>query len=100
MLDYGGTNVFSVNAGDDLQIKYTNAAGPAASTACETTGFLDQAVDMYSNIIPKADTIVASTALLNAPLVIDNVGVDIGGNAGADNLIRLRVYVRIHQVLA
>ena len=40
----GGTAYAGVGAGEDLVLKYTDAAGVQCSSVIETTGFLDQAV--------------------------------------------------------
>ncbi len=99
MLDYG-SNVFTEST-DNLQVKYTDGSGAAASQAIETTGFIDQSADTYTNALAKIDTIVAAASLANQALVLHNTGDgEIAGNAANDNVLRVRVRYRIHQVLA
>ncbi len=79
-----GSEVLTVNTGDDLIVNYVGAAGLAATAAIETTGFLDQAADTFQ--IAKGVAVPAGTIaeLVNTPLVLDNNGVEFAGNATDD----------------
>lgn len=91
LLDYGGTNVFTESA-DNLAIRYNNGSGVIVSEAIETTGFIDQAADTLTNAIAKADTIAAKSGSEGLALVLHNTGDgEIAGNAGNDNLLRVKV---------
>lgn len=61
-----GTAFAGVAAGEDLVLKYTNAAGAQVSGVVETTGFLDQATDQ-SRIV-HAPGATAATAGDYAPV--------------------------------
>lgn len=85
-LDYAGTAYAGIAVGENLVIKYTNAAGDTASSEIETVGFLDQANDEYRWAIPGGvDGAVLDrdvTALANQPLVLHLlVGEIITGNS-------------------
>lgn len=88
---YGGTNVFT-ESGDNLAVKYTDDSGVAVSTTIETTGWIDQNTSAQTRAIPVLDAIVADESdCVNAPLVLDNLGSEIAGNAGNDNT--MEVYI-------
>lgn len=94
-LDYG-SEVFTESA-DNLAIKYTDADGVAVSQAVESTGFIDQAADTYTNALPSADAIVAATGCENQALVLDNTGDgEFGGNASDDSAIIVGISYRVH----
>ncbi len=90
-----GTEVLT-EAGDNLAVKYTDASGVAVSQTIETTGFIDQAVDTYTNAVPVADAIVAATGCENQALVLDNLLAEFGGNASADATMTIGVAYRVH----
>jgi len=96
-LAYGGTNAFT-EAGDNLAIKYTDDSGVAVSQTIETTGFIDQTADTYTNAEPAIDAIVAASAGENAPLVLDNLGSAIAGNAANDNTLEVRVFYQVMSI--
>lgn len=84
---------FRLNAGsealtesdDDLQVRYVDASGVAATGAIEATGLMDQVVDTYAHV--KGIDIAAGTVaqLVNTALVLDNDGDgEYGGNASND----------------
>lgn len=83
-------------AGDNLGIKYTNAAGVQVCTTIECTGFIDQTVDTYTNAVPKADNIVAASACENKALVLDNLGSEFAGNASNDATMDIGIAYRVH----
>jgi len=96
-LVYGGTNVFT-ESGDNLGIKYTNAAGVQVSNTIESTGFIDQAASTYTNAEPATDAIVAASAAENAALVLDNLNNNIAGNAADDNTLEVSVAYRVVEI--
>lgn len=56
-----------VAAGEDLAIKYTNAAGAIVSTTLETTGFIDQLTAQIRTCKAIATDLIP---VVNAPLVL------------------------------
>ena len=96
-LNYGGTNAFT-EAGDNLGIKYTDAAGVQVSGTIESTGFIDQTADTYTNAIPAGDAIVAATGAEAQALVLDNLGSNFAGNAADDNTMTIRVYYEVQAI--
>jgi hypothetical protein len=95
-LDYG-SNVFT-EGGDNMAIKYTNAAGAIVSDTIEATNFIDAAADTITNAIAKKDAIVAYASAANKALVLDNVGNNYAGNAGADTTMDVIVTYRVHTI--
>lgn len=95
-LNYG-SNVFT-EGGDNLGIKFTNAAGFQVSNTIETTGFIDQSADTQTNAIPAADAIVASASAEAAALVLDNLGSNIAGNAADDSTLTVRTYYLVQSL--
>jgi hypothetical protein len=63
--DYGTAAYAGIAAGEDLALKYTDAAGTALITV-EATGFLDQTSDQRRVALPLANF----TPVANAPLVL------------------------------
>lgn len=95
ILDYGGTNVFT-ETDDNLAVRYTDGSGVIVSQAIETTGFIDQSADTMTTAESKIDVIAAKTASENKALVLHNTGDgEIGGNAGNDNLMRVRIFYAV-----
>lgn len=82
-------------AGDNLGIKYTDAAGVQVSQTIESTGFIDQAVDTYTNGEVAIDGIVAASAAENAALVLDNLGSNFAGNASNDATLEISTLYRV-----
>lgn len=101
-LDYAGTNVFTESTAN-LTVKYNNGAGAAAGFSIESTGFIDQATDTASFNSSKlggaadlGNIILAKAAVENLPLVLHNIGAgEIAGNAGNDNVLRVRTYFAV-----
>lgn len=96
-LVYGGTNAFT-ESGDNLGIKYENAAGVQVCTTIETTNFISATADTYTNAVPKADNIVAATGAEAKALVLDNLGNNFAGNAADDNTLEVRVYYAVQAI--
>lgn len=86
-LDFNTAAYTGVDAGDDLNIKYTDGVGVTAATV-ETTGFLDQSADTYAAAYPSADSLILP---VNAPLVA-SLG---GAVATGDSPIAARVFYRV-----
>lgn len=98
MLDYGGTNVFT-EAADNLEIGWGTTVAKIASQVIECTGFIDQAADTYTNALPKIDSIATPAQLDNLGLYLHNPNDEFAGNAGGDNILRVRTHARAHQIL-
>lgn len=96
-LVYGGNNAFT-ESGDNLGIKYTDDSGVQVSNTIETTGFIDQTADTYTNAEPATDAIVAAAAAENQALVLDNLGSAIAGNAADDNTLEVSVLYRVVEI--
>lgn len=87
-LDYGGTAYAGIAAGEDLAIKYSDAAGATLATV-EATGFLDATADAFRYVAPT--TTAAFTPVADAPLVLHMLtGEIITGNSP----LKLRVLYR------
>jgi len=90
-----GSEVLTESA-DNLVIKYTDDSGVAVSGVIESTGFIDQSSDTYTNATPVADAIVAASACENQALVLDNNGDgEIAGNASNDATLDVHISYRI-----
>ena len=85
-------------SGDNLGIKYTDDSGVQVSQTIESTGFIDQAADTYTNAEPAINGIVAASAGENAPLVLDNLGSNFTGNASDDATLEVSVAYRIVEI--
>ena len=59
---------------DNLVIRYQNTTGDVVSEIIETTGFIDQTTDQYTQAIPVIDPIVAKAVCENTALVLHNNG--------------------------
>lgn len=93
-----GSEVLAETA-DNLVVRYTDGSGAIVSETIETTGFIDQAADTYSNSIPKKDVIVAATGNVNKALVLHNSGDgELTGNASDDAVLEVYITYRIHDV--
>lgn len=88
-----GTAYGGIAAGEDLSIKYTNAAG-AAVGGCEATGFLDQATAQtrFLQAYRAASGVSDITPVADAPLVLHMLTGEI---TTGDSPLRLRVYYRV-----
>lgn len=80
---------------DNLQIKYVDGSGTAASQAIEMTGFIDAAADAITNALPKIDVLGVKTLFENQPLVIHNIGDGEFGGGNAANVIRIKINYRV-----
>jgi hypothetical protein len=88
-----GTAYGGIAAGEDLSIKYTDAAG-AAVGGCEATGFLDQttAQTRFLRGYNAASGVSDITPVANAALVLHMLTGEI---TTGDSPLRLRVYYRV-----
>lgn len=94
ILDYG-SEVLTVNAGDNLVIQY-NTSGQDATAAIETDGFLTAAADTVCFVNAAGIATVPAANVVDKALELFNVGVDFGGNASADTTLTVKVSYRIH----
>ncbi len=76
---------------DDLNVKYTNGSGAAASTTLEATGLLDATSDQIRTLKALATDI---TPVANAALVLHNTGDGEFGGTGSP--CRVKVAYRVH----
>ena len=88
--DYN-TTVYTVGTAGDLQVKYTDGSGAAASSTRACTGFIDQASDQLS-LIEKVDGTVVP--VVNAALVLTCATAN---PTLGDSPINIRITYRIHQ---
>lgn len=93
-----GTAYGGIAAGEDLSVKYTNAAGAEVGEA-ETTGFLDQATAQTRHVRPHtaASAISSITPVANAALVAHMLTGEI---TTGDSALHCRVYYRIVPMFA
>lgn len=80
---------------DNLAVRYIGTTGQIVSQAVETTGLIDQAGKMHSDILPKIDPITTEAQSVNAALVLHNTGDGEFGGGNAANTIRVTVAYRI-----
>ena len=98
ILDYGGTNVFTVGAGSDLVVEY-GTSNDDITGSIETDGLLTVDVDQIATYFPTSPQ--ASNALsdlTNNNVQLYNAGAEIAGNAGDDNAIVVKIAYRIHPI--
>ena len=89
-LTYGGNNAFTNP--QTLAIKYTNAAGPQASSNITGTGFIDQSANKYQLAELNSGNVMPISSAENSQLVINNIGAsEITGNASLDNSLTVVV---------
>jgi len=87
-LDFNSAAYDGIAAGEDLAIKYENAAGPIAAQV-EATGFLDGGADEHRVVYPLADA--AKEFLANKALVLHML---VGEIATGDSPLKVRVRYR------
>ena len=96
ILDYAGTNAFTVGAGSDLVVEY-GTSGDDITGSIETDGLLTVAVDQIATYFPTSPQ--ASNALsdlTNNTVQLYNTGAEIGGNVGDDNDVVVKIAYRVH----
>ena len=90
VLNYAG--VAYTESGDNMAVKYENAAGVAVSDTIECTGFIDATADTLTNAVPVKDVIVAATGCVNKALVMDNIGSNFAaGTSPVDVIVAYKV---------
>lgn len=90
-----GTEALS-ETNDNLVIRYTDGTGVIVSQAIETTGFIDQEADTYTNTVAKTDSIVPATGAEAQALVLHNTGDgEFAGNASNDAILEVGVFYRV-----
>ena len=95
LLDYG-TNVLSTTD-CDLAIRYNNGSGKIVSEVVQAVGFIDAAADTVAFVRADPGVVVAGASCAAKSLVLDNIGTgEIGGNAGLDTLMRVKIVYRLH----
>ena len=85
------TTAYTIGTATDLQVKYSNGGGAAASTTRAATGFLDQEVDQLSSL-DKLEATVAPE--VNAPLVLT---LGVANVTAGDSPIHAKVAYRVHK---
>lgn len=92
-LDYNSAAYAGIAAGEDLSVKYTNAAGLAVG-GCETTGFLDATADAtrFIQAYRAASGVSDITPVANAALVLHMLTGEI---TTGNSPLKLRVYYRV-----
>jgi hypothetical protein len=91
-LDYATTAYNGIAAGEDLVVKYTNAAGAAVSTQVETTGFLDQTSDQLRVARPVGTDPAVLALASNAALVLHLL---VGEVTTGDSPLKVRTFYRV-----
>jgi hypothetical protein len=95
ILDYG-SEVLTVNAGDDLVIEY-ETSGQDATASIETNGFLTAGADTVQIVPAAAIATVPSANILNKKLLLFNTGgAEIAGNASNDATMTIKISYRKH----
>lgn len=92
-----GTAYAGIAVGEDLSVKYTDAAG-AEVAQCETTGFLDQATDQIRWVRPHSAAAGPSqiSPVANSPLVLHLL---VGEIITGDSDLELEVHYRVVKTL-
>lgn len=95
LLDYG-TNVLSTTD-CDLAIRYNNGSGKIVSEVVQAVGFIDAAADTVAFVRADPGVVVAGADCSAKSLVLHNIGTgEIGGNAGLNTLMRVKIVYRLH----
>jgi hypothetical protein len=94
-----GSEVLS-ELNDNLVFKYKDKDGVQVSQIIEATGFIDQAVDMYTSARQKINIIGTEAEVINQPIVLTIDGnADFGGNASGDALLAVCARYVIYDVI-
>jgi hypothetical protein len=95
ILDYG-SEVLTVNAGDDLVIEY-ETSGQDATGSIETDSFITAAADTVKFTLAAGIANVPAANILNKKLLLFNTGAaEIAGNASNDSTMTVKINYRIH----
>lgn len=92
---YGGT-VYTESA-DNMLVRYEDGAGPAASEAIESTGFVDASADTIMPVKAAASAALAAADVEDMPLTLNNEDGDFGGG-DADSFWTITTVYRTYQV--
>jgi hypothetical protein len=87
-LDYNTTAYDGIAAGEDLSVKYTNAAGQQVASV-EATGFLDASADALRY---GYETVQDKTPVANAPLVLHMLAGEI---ATGNSPLKVRTFYKV-----
>lgn len=90
-LDYNSAAYNGVAGGEDIAIKYDNAAGTIIASV-ETTGFIDQTNDEHRILAPTGTALHASIPEVNEPVVIHLLA---GEVATGNSPIKFEVLYRV-----
>lgn len=91
---HAGSEVLAV--GGNLAVKHTDGSGLQVSGAVAMASFIISAVDAYINGVVAADAFVVAASAENQPLVLHNLGLEIGGNVSDDATLDIWVSYKIH----
>lgn len=82
----------------NLDIEYDDGTGSAVCTTIETTGFIEQTVDMlyFTTVTALADTTIVSSLAINKNLALLSNEGDFTDNASNDAVLKVKVSYRIH----
>lgn len=84
-----GATPYTIGAGDDLILRYTDRNGVIASEDIETTGFISSASNQFIKIMPLKNVLMT----LNAPIVIHCRTADPTAGNGT---MQIRLLYRVH----
>ncbi len=98
ILNYGSEVLVEPSAPDELQIKYVDGSGQAASAELDATGLIDAEADTILTALGAAFTGVAAAGLVNKALVLDNTGENYTGNATNDTTLTVVCTYAIKEV--
>lgn len=85
-----GATTYTINGSGDMQVKYTNGSGAAASSTRATTGFIDQAGDQVSQLEKVGGTVVP---VVNAAIVL---ALATANPTLGDGTLHIKVAYRVH----
>lgn len=94
-LNVNGTAGAYTESTANLALRYAGASGVQISQTVESTGFIDQAGKMHTDILPKLDPIATEAQAVNQPIVLHNLGAGELGGGNAANTLRATVLYRV-----
>lgn len=89
--NYGSEILAEPSAPDDMQVKYVDGTGVAASSLPDSGQLLVPAADQYAAAIPLAVEGGTLAEHVNVPLVLFNTGANFTGNASDDATLEVTV---------
>ena len=96
ILNYGSEVLAEPSAPDELQVKYVDDSGAAATPEVDATGFITASADTIITVKGNVLAALAVTGLVNKALVLDNTGGEYTGNASNDTTLRVVSTYVIH----